>query len=87
MLMNKDALLTVVKEKTGVPKTELETLWEVFQETIGEELKAGGEITIAGVGKLKAITRAARTGRNPQTGEAIEIPAKRSVKLVVSSKF
>ncbi|PWI54885.1 HU family DNA-binding protein [Sulfoacidibacillus thermotolerans] len=85
--MTKDALLAAVKEKTGAPKTELETLWAAFQETIAEELRAGGEFTIAGVGKLKAITRAARTGRNPQTGEAIEIPAKRSIKLVVSSKF
>ena len=47
-------------------------------------LENGGEITLPGVGKLKVTERPARTGRNPSTGAAIEIAAKKVIKLVVA---
>lgn len=47
-------------------------------------LKAGGDVPLPGIGKLKASLRAARTGRNPATGQAIQIPAKAVVKLTLN---
>ena len=85
--MSKEALITKAREASGLAKKDVEAVWNALQEAIREELKAGEDVTIAGVGKLKPATRAARTGRNPQTGQAIDIPEKETVKLVVSSTY
>jgi DNA-binding protein HU-beta len=50
-------------------------------------LLTGEEVTVPGVGKLKVVTKAARNGRNPKTGEAIQIPAKRVVEFTPSAEF
>ena len=62
-------------------KRVLESLGVVATSELGTE---GGEITLPGLGKLKADVRAARTGRNPATGAAVEIPAKNVVKFVAA---
>lgn len=85
--MSKEALITKVRDTSGLAKKDVEAVWNALQGAIREELKAGEEVMIAGVGKLKPATRAARTGRNPQTGQAIDIPEKETVKLVVSSTY
>ena len=85
--MSKEALITKAREASGLAKKDVEAVWNALQEAIREELKAGEDVTIAGVGKLKPATRPARTGRNPQTGQAIDIPEKETVKLVVSSTY
>jgi len=46
------------------------------------QLKAGEEVTLGGLGKLKVTDRAAKTARNPRTGETVEVPAKKAVKFV-----
>ena len=51
---------------------------------IADELAAGGEVPLPHIGKLKVRDVAARAGRNPKTGEPVEIPAKRKVALVVA---
>ena len=85
--MSKDVLITRACDKSGLAKKDVEAAWNALQEAIRTELKAGKEVAIAGVGKLKPAKRAARTGRNPQTGQAIDIPEKETVKLVVSTKY
>lgn len=62
-------------------KAESERKLNVILESIEEVLKAGEEINIIGWGKLEVVERAARTGRNPKTGEEITIEAKKSVKF------
>jgi len=57
---------------------------EFTADYINEELMAGRAVTIPGVVKLKPVDRAARKGRNPATGESIDIPARRDVKATVS---
>lgn len=59
----------------------LDTLADVAQKQL---TGAGTELTLPGIGKLKAVSKPARTGRNPATGEEIEIPAKTAVKFVVA---
>lgn len=85
--MSKEALITKARDTSGLTKKDVEAVWNALQEAIRAELKAGEEVTITGVGKLKPAIRAARTGRNPQTGQAIDIPEKETVKLVVSTKY
>lgn len=58
-----------------------------FGIVVAAALADGKDVALPVIGKLKPIQRAARTGRNPQTGEAIQIPAKRVVKLTVSKKL
>jgi len=85
--LSKEALITKARDTSGLTKKDVEAVWNALQEAIRAELKAGEEVTITGVGKLKPAIRAARTGRNPQTGQAIDIPEKETVKLVVSTKY
>ncbi len=85
--MSKDALITKAAETAGMSKKDVETAWKALQQAVADELKSGEEVTLAGVGKLKPTVRAAHTGRNPQTGQAIEIPEKKTVALRVSSTY
>lgn len=59
-------------------------LWDFVVETAYKEAKSSGEFTLPGLGKLVKKNRSARTGRNPATGETIQIPAKTVVKFRVA---
>ena len=85
--MSKDTLIAKAVETAGMTKKDVEAAWKALQQAVAEELKSGEEITIAGVGKLRPTVRAARTGRNPQTGQAIAVPEKKTVSLKVSSTY
>lgn len=60
----------------GVSKTSIKFVLDQLGEVTQRTLKAGGDIALPGIGKLTVKTRAARTGRNPRTGEPLEIAAK-----------
>lgn len=64
-----------------------ESLLDTLCKVIADELAAGGEVPLPHIGKLKVRDMAARTGRNPQTGAPVEIPAKRKVVLTVSKEL
>ena len=85
--MGKDALIHRAADAAGLTKKDMEAAWKALQKAIVEELHSGEEVTIAGVGKLKPTMRAARMGRNPQTGQEIAIPEKQTVQLKVSSTY
>lgn len=61
----------------GVSKTAVKTVMDSLGIVVRNELKKGGEVTIPGIGKLTVKKTDARTGRNPRTGEPVEIPVKR----------
>ena len=73
--MSKSELIKALSEKTGLKRVEAGAFVEAFIETIQEELAKGGDVTLVGFGKFAVSERAERTGRNPQTGEKIVIPA------------
>lgn len=76
--MNKAALVTRIAEKTeGLTKKQIETVLNTFTETVLESLKEGEKVQLMGFGTFEVKERAARVGRKPSTGEAIEIPAKK----------
>ena len=77
--MNKAELITTLAAKTDATKADTLRFVDALEQTIREELQRGGEIPLAITGKFKVKTTAERTGRNPKTGEALVIPAKRKV--------
>ncbi len=78
--MNQKELIDAVAEhhsNTGASKASIKWMLETLAEVTHKELKAGGEITLPGIGKFSVTHRAARAGRNPKTGAALQIEAKR----------
>jgi DNA-binding protein HU-beta len=80
--MTKSKIVAALAEKTGVTKKTSATYLEALASIAYKEAKNG--FTIPGLGKLVIRNYKARMGRNPQTGEAIKIPAKRRLKFVVA---
>ena len=62
-------------KKAGLSKKDAEAAVKAFTEVVAEELKKGEKIQLVGFGTFETAKRAARTGKNPQTGAAIKIPA------------
>ena len=73
--MTKTELVNAVAEKAGLSKTDAEKALKAFLDSVTEVLKDGDKISLVGFGTFSVGERAARTGKNPQTGAAIEIPA------------
>jgi len=71
--MNKAELLQSLSEQTGQHKDDISKTLDALLETIGATLAKGDKLLLVGFGTFEAQHRAARTGRNPQTGEPIEI--------------
>jgi DNA-binding protein HU-beta len=82
--MTKSQLLQSLAEKTGLAKKDVTALVEAMTELAYKEVKSSGQFVVPGIGKLVKVHRAARMGRNPATGEQIQIPAKTVVKFRVA---
>ena len=79
--MNKDDLISKVASSTGVSKSEAAKSVDAVFSSITNSLKGGNEVRLVGFGTFLITNRAATTGRNPRTGESIEIPAKKVPKF------
>ena len=73
--MNKTQLIDVVAAKTDLKKKDAEAAVAAVLDAVAEALAAGDKVQLIGFGTFEVKERAARTGKNPRTGEAIEIPA------------
>jgi len=73
--MNKAAIAEIIHEKMGGTKVSAEQTLDTILEEIVKTLKKGDEVSIAGLGIFSTKARAARTARNPKTGEAIQVKA------------
>ena len=73
--MNKADLVGKVAERTGLTKRDSEKAVNAVVDTISQALARGDKVSLVGFGTFEVRTRAARTGRNPQTGKEIRIPA------------
>jgi DNA-binding protein HU-beta len=82
--MTKAELIRLIAEKMEIPTKQSAAFFDRLAETAIQETKKTGEFTIPGLGKLVKAQRAARIGRNPQTGESIKIKAKTTVKFRVA---
>ena len=91
--MTKNELLRAWQEKTekdipsGLSMVKHDTLLNCLCKVIADELARGGEVPLPHIGKLQVRDVAARTGRNPKTGEPVEIPAKRKAVLVAGKEL
>lgn len=79
--MNKAAIVEKVHETLGGTKADAERAVETMVNSIVEALEREEEVSIANLGIFSVKTRAARTARNPRTGEAIEVPAQKVPKF------
>ena len=75
--MNKNELIEAVAEGTGLAKSDAARAVEAVLGTVTETLQKGDQVALSGFGTFVVKERAARTGRNPRTGESIAIPASR----------
>lgn len=83
--MNKTELVSAIADKTELTKKDSEKALKAFMDVVTEELQKGEKIQLVGFGTFEVSDRAARTGKNPQTGESIEIPAARAPKFKAGS--
>lgn len=79
--MNKTELVAAIAEKTQLTKKDSEMALKAFINVVSEELKKGEKIQLVGFGTFEVSDRAARTGKNPQTGNVIDIPASKAPKF------
>ena len=79
--MNKADLVAAMAEKAGVSKKDAEASLKAFTDVVAEELKKGEKIQLVGFGTFEVFERAARTGRNPQTGAEMTIAASKAPKF------
>ncbi len=75
--MNKAELISKIADDAGVNKKQANAALDAFVEAVTKTLKTGGKVTLVGFGTFSVSKRAARNGRNPQTGEVIKIKAKK----------
>ncbi len=85
--MNKSELIEAIATGSGITKTSASKVLEVFMNTITSELKKGGQIVLPGFGSFSTGNRSARVGRNPQTGNVIQIKASRVAKFKAGKKL
>lgn len=83
--MNKTEFISAVADETGIKKTDTAKVIDAILAVTIRSLTTNGEALLPGIGKLVRKERPARKGRNPKTGEVVDIPAGTSVKLRVSA--
>ena len=79
--MNRTELISAMSEKSELTKVDTEKALKAFIDTVTEELKNGGKVQLVGFGTFEVSKRAAREGRNPQTGKTMSIPASKAPKF------
>ena len=80
--MNKTELVAAIAAETGLTKTQAEAAVKAFTGAVTSELsKKDGKVQLVGFGTFETVKRAARTGKNPQTGASIKIPASTAPKF------
>ncbi|MBI4812534.1 HU family DNA-binding protein [Candidatus Falkowbacteria bacterium] len=81
MAMTKSQMIAALAESAGLSKKDVGAVMDKMTEMAYKEVKKSGVFVVPGFGKMVKVQRAARMGRNPATGEQIQIPAKTVVKF------
>ena len=85
--MNKAELVDAIADRTGIAKSTVDEVIKGMTETIETQVAKGDKIAIPGFISFQKVKRAARTGRNPRTGETIKIPASATVKVTAGARL
>lgn len=79
--MNKTELVAAMADAAGLSRKDAEKALKAFTDVVAEELKKDGKVQLVGFGTFEVSKRAAREGRNPQTGKTMSIPASKAPKF------
>jgi len=79
--MNKQELISAISVKAGLTKADAKKGLEATIDAVSEALKAGDKVALVGFGSFSVSARSERTGRNPQSGKEIKIPARKVVRF------
>ena len=85
--MNKAELVSAIAKRADVPSSTVDSVLAGLQEELVEAITRGEKVAVSGLLTVERTQRSARTGRNPQTGEAIEIAAANTVKVTAGSNL
>jgi len=85
--MNKSDLIEAMASNAGISKAAAGKALDAMMKSITGELMTGGRVSLVGFGSFSVSNRAARDGRNPQTGATIKIPARKVVKFKAGSEL
>lgn len=85
--MNKTDLVNAIAEKTGMTKVAAKAAMNACFDSIQEKLNKGEKVTLIGFGTFSVVERKARTAKNPQTGKAVKVPAKKVAKFKAGSNL
>jgi len=86
-IVNKDELARGVAARSGLEVDQAKSAVDATLEEISKQMAAGNEVRLTGFGKFSAVQRPAREGRNPSTGETIQIAAKRVPKFSAGAEL
>lgn len=87
MAISRNDLVAALASKAGTSKAEADAVLSSFSEILLDSVSNGEKVSIPGILSVERVQRAARTGRNPSTGETIDIPAGFGVKVSVGSRL
>lgn len=85
--MNKSELIDRVADRSGVSKKDVESSISEMLNVVADEIRGGGDVVIQGWLKFEQVTRKARMGHNPQTGEKMPIPESKAAKVSALTKL
>ncbi|MGY1733721.1 HU family DNA-binding protein [Geodermatophilus sp. SYSU D01045] len=85
--VNKAELVSAIAKRADVPNSTVDAVLSGLQEELVEAITRGEKVAVSGLITVERTQRSARTGRNPQTGESIEIPAANTVKVTAGSNL
>ncbi|HYH24517.1 MAG TPA: HU family DNA-binding protein [Blastococcus sp.] len=87
MHMNKAELVSAIAKRSDVPTSTVDSVLAGLQDELVEAITRGEKVAVSGLITVERTQRSARTGRNPQTGESIDIPAANTVKVTAGSNL
>ena len=85
--MNKSELVSTISERTGENKSSVEAVLNSLEKTVTEQVILGNKVSITGFVSFEQTSRGARTGRNPRTGETIQIAAAKGCKVSAGARL
>lgn len=85
--MTRTEVIEALAERTNMDKKDIKQFLEGLVSVVEDEMRRGGEVPLKGLGKFKVQHRKARTGRNPITGEELQIPAKTVAKFTLAKSL
>lgn len=85
--MNRAELVAAVASKAGIPRNQAEKVLDSLSDVVVEAVHRGDKVSLTGLISVERVRRAPRTGRNPQTGEPLAIPAGYSVRMTCGSRL